>query len=438
MTPRAVRLIDLARIVLRRFNEDRCMQIASSLTFTSLLSIVPIVTVAVTVIAAFPVFGGVTAALQIFILQNLVPASVESIATYTQQFSTNAAKLTAVGIGLLVVTSIMLLLTIERAFNDIWRVKRARSVVQRIFIYWTLITVGPVLIGASLTLTSWLVGQAVGLVRGLPGAGVVLLSLVPIGLTALALTLLYVAMPNRRIALRDAMIGGVLAGLVFEGMKRGFALYVSSFPTYTLVYGAFATLPVFLLWIYLSWLVVIFGAVVVAGLPEWRVAAGQRRPVPGSDFFDALQILKILWRAHRAGTPVKLPDLLSAATVRIESVERILDTMAVAWWVRRTVPSGWVLHRDAETITVEDVFGLFAFRGDAHRPGRDADPALENLVHEMGARLNESMRMSLAILFRAAEHANTLPIADEKAPGGSQAEGESKDVTPVVPAASPT
>ncbi|MDB5902041.1 MAG: rane protein, partial [Betaproteobacteria bacterium] len=246
------------------------MQIASSLTFTSLLSIVPMVTVAVTVIAAFPVFGDLTAALQTFILQNMMPASAESIATYTQQFSTNAGKLTAVGIAFLVVTSIMLLLTIDRAFNDIWRVKRSRPVVQRVLVYWTLITIGPVLIGASLTLTSWLVGQAVGLVRGLPGASVALLSVVPVALTSVALALLYIAMPNRRIATRDAVIGGLIGGIAFELMKRGFALYVSYFPTYTLVYGAFATVPVFLLWIYLSWLVVIFGAVVVAALPEWR------------------------------------------------------------------------------------------------------------------------------------------------------------------------
>jgi membrane protein len=403
LAPRALRLIDLIRIIARRFTEDRCMQIASSLTFTSLLSIVPIVTVAVTVITAFPVFKGVTAALQSFILQNLVPASVESVAIYTQQFTVNAAKLTAVGIGFLVVTSIMLLITIERAFNHIWRVGRPRPVVQRVFVYWTLITVGPISIGASLTLTSWVVGQAVGLVQGLPGAGFFVLSLAPLVLTSLALTLLYIAMPNRRIGFGDALIGGFLGGLAFEAMKRGFGLYVASFPAYTLVYGAFATLPVFLLWIYLSWLVVIFGAVVVASLPEWRVAAGQRRAVPGSDFFDALQILKTLWRAHHDGKRVKLAQLLITSSVRIENVERILDTMATEGWVRRTVPSGWVLHRDADTITVKDVFELFAFRDDANRPGREADPALQNLVQDIGQRLSESMRLSLAVLFRAAE-----------------------------------
>jgi membrane protein len=273
---RSTRLIDLTRIVTRRFNEDRCMQIASSLTFTSLLAIVPVVTVAVTVIAAFPVFAQVTAALQVFILQNLMPASAEAVASYTQEFSGNAAKLTSVGITFLVVTAIMLLLTIDRAFNDIWRVQKARPVIQRLLVYTAVITAGPALIGASLTLTSWLVGEAVGLVSGLPGAGVALLTLVPFVLTSTALALLYATMPNRRVSVRDAAAGGFIAGISFELMKRAFALYISYFPTYTVVYGAFATFPLFLIWIYLSWLVVISGAVVVASLPEWRAAAAQR------------------------------------------------------------------------------------------------------------------------------------------------------------------
>jgi membrane protein len=273
---RSTRLVDLTRIVARRFDEDRCMQIASSLTFTSLLAIVPVVTVAVTVIAAFPVFAQVTAALQVFILQNLMPASAEAVVSYTQKFSSNAAKLTSVGITFLVLTAIMLLLTIDNAFNDIWRVRKPRPVIQRLLVYSVVITAGPALIGASLTLTSWLVGEAVGFVSGLPGAGVTLLTLVPLVLTSLALALLYATMPNRRVSLRDAAVGGFLAGISFELMKRAFALYILYFPTYTVVYGAFATFPLFLIWIYLSWLVVISGAVVVASLPEWREAGAQR------------------------------------------------------------------------------------------------------------------------------------------------------------------
>lgn len=421
MTGNTPRLIELGRIVMRRFYFDDCMQIASSLTFTSLLSIVPIVTVALTVITAFPVFGEMTTALQVFLLENMMPSSADVIASYTQQFTKNAAGLTAIGIVFLFVTSVMLLLTIDRAFNDIWRVKKPRSIVSRVFVYWTLITVGPVLIGGSLTLTSWLVGQAVGYARGVPGFGVAVLSIVPVFLTSVAFSLLYVAMPNRRIRARDAMIGGLLAGVAFEVMKRAFAFYVAQFPTYTLVYGAFATVPIFLLWIYVSWLVVIFGAVVVASLPEWRDGAGQARPVPGSDFFDALQILKILWRAHSSGEIVVLPELLAAATVRIDQVENILDTMIGAGWVSRTAPSGWVLHRDPTSITVEDVYRLFVFQGEAHRPARGADPALESQIHELGARVSEHMRMTLDALFRSAEGDGELPGsgAPERATGAA-------------------
>lgn len=412
LTGNKPRWIELGRSVARRFYDDRCMQIASSLTFTSLLAIVPTVTVALTIITAFPVFGAMTTALQTFILDNMMPSSADVIANYTQQFTRNAARLTAVGIAFLFVTSIMVLLTIERAFNDIWRVKKPRPIVQRVFVYWTLITVGPVLIGASLSLTSWLVGQAVGYVRGLPGAGVALLTIVPVLLTSIALAILYIAMPNRRIRVQDALIGGLLGGIAFEVMKRGFAFYIAQFPTYTLVYGAFATVPIFLLWVYVSWLVVIFGAVVVAALPDWRDGAGQARPVPGSDFFDALQILNILWRAHRTGAVVTLPEVLATATVRIEQVENILDSMVGAGWVSRTVSSGWVLHRDPTAITVEDVYRLFVFRGEAHRPARGASPELEGQIHEIGARVGENMRITLDALFRAADESEVLPHSD--------------------------
>jgi membrane protein len=288
-----------------------------------------------------------------------------------------------------------------------------------------------VLIGASLSLTSWVVGQAVGLVGGLPGAGVALLTIAPVLLTAIALALLYIAMPNRRIRVRDAVIGGLLAGVAFEIMKRGFAFYVAQFPTYTLVYGAFATVPIFLVWIYVSWLVVIFGAVVVAALPEWHDGAGQRQPVPGSDFFDALQILKLLWHAHHSGAVVTLPEILAATTVRIEQVEHILEMMVGAGWVSRTTPNGWVLRRDPATVSVEDVYQLFVFRGEAHRPAPGGDPELEAQIHELGARLAENMRVTLDALFRAANESDPLP----RAAAAGAAAGESKSEGAAAPVA---
>lgn len=397
------RLIELAQRVSERFLVDRCLQIASSLTFTTLLALVPIITIALTVISAFPVFNEMSGTLRNFVLQNLLPQSAEVIARYTEQFTTNAARLTAVGIGFLLVTAILLLITIERAFNDIWRVRRARPVIQRLVVYWTLLTVGPVLVGASLTLTSWLVARSVQLVGAIPGATVALLMLVPFLLTSLALSLLYLTMPNRRIAPWDALIGGFLAGLAFEAMKRGFTFYIASFPTYKLVYGAFATVPVFLLWIYLSWLVVVFGAVVVAVLPEWRERAGRAEPAPGTDFFDALQILNVLWQAHREGRVVRLPELFGTVKVRLDRIEAILDGMTAAGWISRAMPRGWVLSRDPAMITVDDVFRRFVFSAASHEPARHADPRLEAMAQNIVHGLSASLRTTLEAFFSVAE-----------------------------------
>lgn len=416
MPLKTARLLEFWRIVGTRFDEDRCLQIASSLTFTTLLSVVPLITVALTLISAFPVFGAMTQHIEKFIFENMVPQSADVIATYTEQFTSSAAKLTAVGIIFLAVTAIMMLMTIDRAFNEIWRVSRPRPLLQRMVIYWTLLTVGPLLIGASLSLTSWLVSLSLGLVSDIPGAGVVLLKTVPVLLTSLALAMLYIAMPNRRIALKDALLGGLLAGVAFEAMKRGFAFYITQFPTYTLVYGAFATVPVFLLWIYLSWLVVLSGAVVVAVLPEWREHAGQGRPAPGSDFFDALQILRILWQAQHKGEIVVLARLHGAVRVRLDRIEAILEKMLGATWVSRAAPSGWVLNRDLAGIKVEEVYGLFVFRAEARVPARESDAELDSLVHEISARIAENMQMSVADLFLSAQRAQ-----DQVAPVRMQA-----------------
>jgi len=339
-------LLDFARMVWQRFDEDRCLQIASSLTFTTLLAIVPIITVALTLIAAFPVFRELLEHVEQFLLKNMLPESADTIAAYTEQFTENAARLTTVGLLFLFVTAMIVLMTIERAFNQIWRVPRPRTTVQRVFIYWALLTVGPLLMGASLSLTSWLVSLSLGLVKDVPIAGVALLKIVPMLLTGFAFALLYVTMPNRRVLARDALSGGFLAALAFEGMKHGFAFYLTQFPTYKLVYGAFASVPIFLLWIYLSWLVVLFGAVSAAVMPEWRERASRGEPVPGAEFLDALQILRLLWEAHRTGDVVTVSHLHAVVKLPVDRIEAILDAMSLAQWAGR-VGHGWTLTRDA-------------------------------------------------------------------------------------------
>ena len=389
------------RIVGKRFFEVRCMQIVSSLTFTTLLAIVPIVTVALIMMSAFPVFRELMEHIYQFLLKNMLPESVGTIAGYAEQFTKNAARLTAVGLGFLFVTAMIVLLTIDRAFNQIWGVPRPRSLVQRIFIYWALLTVGPVMIGASLSLTSWVVTLSLGMVKDVPYAGLVLLKMVPILLTGLAFALLYITLPNRRVLLRDALSGGFLAALLFEAMKQGFAAYVTRFPTYTVVYGAFASVPIFLLWVYLSWLVVLLGAVVAAVMPEWRERASQVQPVPGSQFLDGLQILRLLWEAHLAGEVVTVHQLHRDIKLPIDRIEGMLDAMSRARWVGR-VGRGWVLIKDAAEMTVADIYHLFVFRTGARVAARQSGQELDRLALELAGANEGSLDLSLERLFRKA------------------------------------
>lgn len=403
MVIKSAPLTDLVRIFGQRFIEDRCVQIASSLTFTTLLALVPIITVALTIVSAFPVFASLIENLQRFLIHNIVPESVSAITTYATEFSENATQLTAVGIAFVAVTALMLMITIDRAFNGIWRVSRPRSLLQRILVYWTVLTIGPLFVGASLSLTSYLIRLSLGLIDDPPGVGLLMLRFVSLALTSVALALLYWTVPNRPVLKRDALLGGVSAGICLEAMKQGFSFYIANFPTYRLVYGAFAAVPIFLLWIYFSWLIVIGGAVLAALLPEWRERAGQSKPVPGSDFFDALQVLKKLWRAHQAGEVVSLSSLHPAVKVRIDHLEQILVMLCGAGLVVRSGADGWVLSHDAATIRIEDIYRLFVFRAEAHVPARHASSELDSLVHEISTRIGGNLQMSLDQLFRQAE-----------------------------------
>ncbi|HSC97011.1 MAG TPA: YihY family inner membrane protein [Burkholderiales bacterium] len=402
-------LVVFARLVWRRFREERCVQIAASLTFTALLAIVPIITVALTLISAFPVFRELLQHVERFVVGNMLPESAAALAGYAEQFADNAARLTAVGIAFLFVTAIIVLMTIDRAFNQIWRVPRPRSTVQRVFIYWALLTVGPPFIGASLSLTSWLVSQSLGLVEDMPLAAEVMLDVVPVVLTACAFTLAYITIPNRRVLVRDALTGGVLAAVAFEGMKHGFAYYIAQFPTYKLVYGAFASVPIFLLWIYLSWVVVLLGAVAAAVMPEWRERAAQVEAAPGMQFLDALQILRVLWEAYHRGEVVTVMHLHGVVKLPIDRIEAVLEAMSAAHWTAR-VANGWAMIKDAAEITVSDVYRLLVFRPGAELPARRSGQALDRLALEITGGFEANLGLSLEEMFRRA-------TADGQPPG---------------------
>ena len=255
--------------VARRFHEDRCLDLASSLAFISVLALVPLITIALTLMSAFPVSASLVEHIDEFVADHMLPEEFGEVITgYVEQFISNAAKLTVVGVAFLAGTAITLMYTIERTFNSIWRVRKARHAGRRFVMYVAILTIGPVLIGLSLSITSYVVSVSLGLTAGVPGASDAILWIAPLMLTVAAFALLYFAVPGTAVEPIHALVGGMVAGVLFELMKRGFAFYVSQVPTYAMVYGAFATVPLFLLWIYLSWVVTVLGAVVTALLPD--------------------------------------------------------------------------------------------------------------------------------------------------------------------------
>jgi membrane protein len=410
-------LRELLRIFGSRFTEDRCLQTASSLTFTTLIALVPMITVALSVASAFPGFDSLLWTLRDFVVTNMLPESVSAISAYTRQFSENAARLTIVGVTVLGVTALLLMLTIDHAFNKIWRVSRPRPLLQRVLLYLTVLTVGPLLIGASLSLTSYLLTLSFDVLGELPAMKHAVLRFVPLLLTTLAFALLYLTVPNRRVLKRDALAGGIAAGAAFEVMKHAFGFYITQFPAYKLVYGAFAAVPIFLLWVYLSWLVVISGAVLVAVLPEWREPSTRALRGPGSDFLDGLRVLKRLWVARANGGAVPHSDLRRDVKCPAVRLDAILDMLVAAAWVTRSGSAGWVLTREAAALKVEDVYRQFVFRLPAHELECVSDPELALLVAHISGRVTQHMQMSLDEAFGSqAGCANPVDAVPETRP----------------------
>jgi membrane protein len=387
-------LANFVVLVYRRFKEERCFQLCGSLTFTTLLALVPLITIMFTVMTAFPVFDDIVETLRNFVTANLVPeASSNLITVYMQQFAENAARLTALGIVLLGVTSIMLMLTIDRAFNTIWRVKRPRPLIQRVLIYWSVLTIGPLLVGGSLSLTSWLLTQSMGLGKQAPELTIAVLRLVPLMLTSVAFGFLYRTVPNRQVIVLDAAVGGIIAAFAFEAMKIGFGHFVARIATYSLVYGTFASLPIFLMWIYLSWVVVVFAAVITAVLPYWRSGGVLLKQPPGAQFVEAVEILKLLYRAYADGRVLNLQQLRIAVKLSWEDAEAILDKLVAAGWVAKLQGNGWVLARDAGAIRVGEVFQMFVFGREAADVSEDS--AIRRLVSSIAANVDGEMDFSL-------------------------------------------
>ena len=345
----------------RRFWQERATQTAGSLAYTSLLSMVPLITVTLAIASAFPVFSNAIETLQTFLFDNVLPDApgLDAVTDQIDSFLRNAGRLTAIGIIGFMVTAVMLMLTIDNALNRIFRVQQRRSLVQNVFIYWAVLTLGPVLIGVSLSMTTIGLAGSLGS-ETLNLMAAMLLSVLPFFFTCAALALLYGVVPARRVELRHALIGGMVAGVCFEIAKRAFALYLQQVPTYTLIYGAFATIPIFLVWLYFSWVVVLAGAVFTAMLPAYH-AKPELDMAPGERLAEAIGALSILARAHGEGRFIPLNAMARELHTQPYRCEEVLVRAMARGWVARTEKDKWVLARDAGSIRLVDLYHEFVF-----------------------------------------------------------------------------
>ena len=387
----AERLLEFFLAMVRRLHEDRGLQTAGSLTFTTLLAVVPLITVALALSSAFPAFDQALQALGKFVAAQMLPDGSARVTRQFTDFANSAARLTTVGLVFLAVVALMLMLTVDEVLNRIFRVQRRRPFVQRLVVYWAVLTLGPVLFGASLSISSFLVGNSLGMLD-LGGFTKTVLRLLTFLFACAALTMLYLVVPFRYIEPRHALAGGIVAGVILEFAKHGFALYIAKFPTYTLIYGAFAAIPLFLIWLYVSWVVVLFGATLTAMLPAWRATHALRADVPGRELIDALAVLQVLARAHGA---LALGRIAAQAGLTPERCEHVLERGARLGWTARTDRESWLLARQAGAIRVADVVNAFALDADALRA--QAPGALA----EHFARAGESLTMTLQDLAAA-------------------------------------
>ena len=326
---------DTARTLWERFREDKLGLTASSLTFTTLIALVPLVTVMLALFSAFPMFASFQGALETYFLQRLVPEGIaKPVLAALTQFAAQAARLGTAGLVVLVLTALALMLTIDRALNAIWRVRRPRSIARRVLVYWSAMTLGPLLLGISLSLTATALTVSRGVIGFLPGGIALLLNSVEFLVLAAGMASLYRYVPNTDVRWRHAIAGGLFVAAGVKLAKGALAWYLGAMPTYATVYGAFATVPILLLWVYVGWVIVLLGAVIAAYAPSLSMRVRRQLVTPGHRFTLALGVLAELARA-KAGAQrgLSLPELASATGTDALQVEPVVEALRVLDWV---------------------------------------------------------------------------------------------------------
>lgn len=377
-------------LLIGRFVATRCPQVAAALTYTTLLAIVPLVTVSVVLFSNFPAFHQLGSALNTFLQANVLPGAAGDIVTaYALQFSEKATQLTLIGTAILIVTVLLLLNMIDGVFNAIWGVRQARPLLTRVTVYWVAITLGPVALAGSVFATGRLVTTSIAYVGQSAYLDALTGMLVPLGLLTAFFSFLYFAVPNHPVRLLHALAGGFAAAFAFLAMQRMFGTIIALMPTYTLVYGTFAVMPIFLLWLYASWVIVLLGAILAATFPEFFERKRVVHAFPGDRAWAALNMLVALADGQTTGRPLDFDTLHDKAGVSHDEAESLLGEMREAGWVVHTEDEMWVLSRRSDQLGMSEIIQRFALS-----PAGWVDAAPGSVASRAAAHLRQGLAAS--------------------------------------------
>lgn len=415
---------------LHRFNQDGCFAASGALSYTTLVSLVPLGVVGFSVLAAFPIFGATQQQLLALLFGNFVPAIGDQAAWWFQRFAASATQATAIGLIGIAATGVLLLVTVEDQLNALWRVTASRRWLQRIPAYWTLITLGPLLVGMSLTLSAYLdiAARHVGLNPAIldklaAGWPHVIAHVLPFVSEVAACTLLYCLIPNCTVRWRDGLVGAAIAAAAIELLKVGFVFYIGASSFYQTIYGTLAAIPIFLLWMYVTWAAVLLGAVVAANLPTWRVDERFAQLSSGGVRLGfALALLAVLERAQRHGERCAIAMLVRELGAPASVVDKNLHVLAKAGFTAPTQDRSWVLAWDPQSATLHDLYEALGLPLAGHwldRPfapwQRQVAPAMERIVKAEAAATRETLASLLAEIRRPAALVSMRPIAENSA-----------------------
>jgi yihY family protein len=349
-----------AWFVIRRFSEERVPQAAASMTFTTLLALVPVLTVMVAVASIFPIFDRWSDSFVSFVNQTIVPQGADMVFDYIDAFRDQANRLTAIGSVMLVVTSLMLIRTIDNAFNRIWRVNTQRPWMMQFLVYWALLTFGPLSLGVGISFMVGSVQDSV-LSSGAQQWTDALKTAVRLAFMTVLLWGLYRFVPNRFVPARQAFVGALITAFCLETARFLFTWYMGNFDGYRSIYGAFAAVPFFLLWLNLLWTLLLGGAVLTSSLSYWQGEAFRRGFDSRGRFDDVLKILLLLDAAQKEGRTLSVQEFRRHINMGYDELGELLEKLARYGYIY-SGRQGWVLKTGADSIELSELFKLFVYR----------------------------------------------------------------------------